>query len=54
MLVAVSRAPTVQELGLEAVDIEADERGFIKVDSHLRISVPSVYAVGDANGGLRS
>ncbi len=33
---------------LEGSDIERNERGYIKVDEHMRTSVPEVYAVGDA------
>jgi len=30
--------------------VEVDERGFIKVDTHMRTNVPGVYAVGDVTG----
>lgn len=31
--------------------MEKDERGRVKVDSHFRTSVPSVYAIGDVIPG---
>ena len=47
LLVAVGRAPNGKDLGLEAIGVDVDERGFIGVDEHLRTSVPHVYAIGD-------
>ena len=51
VLVAVGRKPNTDELGLEQVGIQKDERGFIKVDKQLRTSVPHIYAIGDVAGG---
>ena len=31
--------------------METDERGFVKVDAHLRTTAEGVYALGDVNGG---
>jgi len=50
LLVAVGRRPNTDDLGLNAAGIEADERGFIKVDDQLRTNVPGVWALGDVNG----
>jgi mercuric reductase len=47
ILVAVGREPNTEELGLDAVGIDVDERGAIVVDERQRTSVPSVYAAGD-------
>src|SRR5205085_3757726 len=44
-LVAVGRGPVTD--GLEGSGVELTERGFVKVDEHLRTSAPGVWAVGD-------
>jgi pyruvate/2-oxoglutarate dehydrogenase complex dihydrolipoamide dehydrogenase (E3) component len=49
LLVAAGRTPAVEGLGLEEVGIRVGSRG-VEVDSHLRTSVPSIYAVGDVAG----
>jgi len=50
VLLAVGRQPNTDDLGLAAAGIEADARGFIKVDDQLRTSVEGVWAMGDCNG----
>lgn len=50
LLVAVGRAPNTEKIGLENTKIIA-ERGFIKVDGHMRTSEPGVYAIGDIVAG---
>ncbi|MEM6430621.1 MAG: dihydrolipoyl dehydrogenase [Deinococcota bacterium] len=51
VLVAVGRRPNTGGLGLEAVGITPDKRGFIPVDDHFQTQVPGVYAIGDVIGG---
>lgn len=51
VLVAVGRRPNTDKLGLDAIGLATDKRGFIAVDEHFRTAVPSVYAVGDVIGG---
>jgi len=51
VLVAIGRRATVQGLGLDAVGVEVDERGKVKVDGHFATNVPGVYAIGDAIAG---
>jgi dihydrolipoamide dehydrogenase len=46
LLVAVGRGPVSADLGYTDVGVEV-ERGFVKVDSLCRTSVPSISAVGD-------
>jgi dihydrolipoamide dehydrogenase len=46
LLVAVGRGPVSADLGYTEVGVEV-ERGFVKVDSLCRTSVPSISAVGD-------
>jgi dihydrolipoamide dehydrogenase len=50
MLVAVGRAPLVQDLGLEAIGIQPDARTGIPNDDARRTAVPHIYAVGDCAG----
>jgi dihydrolipoamide dehydrogenase len=46
MLLAVGRKPLSEDIGLEGVGV-ATEKGYIKVDGHMRTNVPGVYAIGD-------
>jgi dihydrolipoamide dehydrogenase len=50
MLVAVGRAPLVENLGLEAIGVQLDRRKGIAADEHRRTTVPHIYAVGDCAG----
>ncbi len=50
VLLAVGRVPNTHDLGLDRAGIEADARGYIKVDDHLQTSVQGVFALGDCNG----
>ncbi|MGI8601933.1 MAG: mercuric reductase [Verrucomicrobiales bacterium] len=47
ILLAVGRAPNVQDLNLEAAGIEYESHDGVKVDDHLRTTNPRVYAAGD-------
>jgi dihydrolipoamide dehydrogenase len=51
VLVAVGRRPYTEGLGLEALGVAVDARGFIQVDERFRTSVPGVYAIGDCVPG---
>ncbi len=51
VLVAVGRAPNTQDLGLDAVGIELDERGRIPVDAHFATRAKGIYAIGDVIAG---
>ncbi len=46
VLVAVGRAPIVDDMGLEKAGVKI-ENGFIKVDDQLRTTAEGVYAIGD-------
>lgn len=52
LLVAVGRKANVEELNLEAADIEYTPKG-IKVDDRLRTTNHKVFAIGDVTGGLQ-
>src|SRR5690606_17079577 len=48
ILVAVGRRPNGRDLGLEAIGVEVDTRGFVKVvNDHMQTTLPHVYAIGD-------
>jgi dihydrolipoamide dehydrogenase len=47
VLVATGRKPYSDGLGLEALGIEKDKRGFVLVNEHLQTKHPNVYAIGD-------
>lgn len=47
VLVSVGRRPFTDNLGLEEVGIERDERGYISVDKNFRTKYNNIYAVGD-------
>lgn len=51
LLYAAGRSGNIEGLGLEALGIEADNRGRLKVDPHtFQTSVPHIYAAGDIIG----
>ena len=47
IVVSVGRRPRSENIGLEGSGVEVDERGYVRVDEHLRTAVPGVFAVGD-------
>ena len=50
VLLAVGRTPNTGDLGLREAGIQADERGYIKVDDECRTSAEGVWALGECNG----
>lgn len=50
VLMAVGRIANVENIGLEALDIELTHRKTIEVDKFLRTKYPNIYAVGDVAG----
>jgi dihydrolipoamide dehydrogenase len=51
LIVAVGRKPYTEGLLEDAVGIELDDRGFIKVDKYCLTNLPNIYAVGDVVRG---
>jgi dihydrolipoamide dehydrogenase len=47
IVMSVGRRPLSETLGLDGTGVEVDERGFVRVDAHLRTAEPGVYALGD-------
>ncbi|KAM0821186.1 hypothetical protein ACQ4PT_029020 [Festuca glaucescens] len=52
VLFATGRAPNSNRLNLEAVGVEVDQVGAIKVDEYSRTSVPNIWAVGDVTNRI--
>jgi len=50
-LVAIGRRAYTDNLGLENVGIEKDDKGRIVVDEHLQTKVPGIFAIGDVIKG---
>ena len=50
LLVALGRRPNTDGVGLDATNIETDDRGFVATDDRLRTSVDGVWAMGDVAG----
>uniref|UniRef100_A0A673A991 Dihydrolipoyl dehydrogenase, mitochondrial n=1 Tax=Sphaeramia orbicularis TaxID=375764 RepID=A0A673A991_9TELE len=51
LLVCIGRRPFTQNLGLESVGIELDNRGRIPINNRFQTKVPSIYAIGDVVAG---
>ncbi len=52
ILLSIGRRPISKDIGLEAIGVATDQRGFIIADKQLRTNVPGVYAIGDVIGGM--
>ncbi|MGF1454143.1 MAG: dihydrolipoyl dehydrogenase [Alphaproteobacteria bacterium] len=51
VLVSIGRRPYTDNLGLDTVGIETDQKGRIPTDGHYRTGVEGVYAIGDVIDG---
>ncbi|MER3443020.1 MAG: dihydrolipoyl dehydrogenase [Meiothermus sp.] len=51
VLLAASRVPNTDGLGLEVLGIAPDSRGRIPVNAHFQTAVPNIYAIGDVIAG---
>ncbi|CAG8442556.1 10647_t:CDS:2 [Acaulospora colombiana] len=51
VLVSIGRRPYTENLGLENVGIDVDEKGRIKIDSQFRTSKPNIRCIGDVTYG---
>jgi dihydrolipoamide dehydrogenase len=47
ILVATGRRPRGKGLGLEAIGVKVDERGYVPTNDKMETSVPGIYAIGD-------
>src|SRR6516225_367505 len=50
ILLAAGRVPNTAGIGLEAVGVELDSRGYIRVNERLETSAPGVWALGESAG----
>jgi glutathione reductase (NADPH) len=53
LMFATGRRPNSEGLGLEAIGVEVDEMGAIKVDEDSRSTVPTIFAVGDVTNRMQ-
>ncbi|OTF77692.1 dihydrolipoyl dehydrogenase, mitochondrial-like protein, partial [Euroglyphus maynei] len=51
LLVSVGRRPYTENLGLDKVGVDKDEKNRIKVNSRFQTNVPNIYAIGDCVPG---
>ena len=49
-LYSIGRTGATRSIGAEAVGLQTDERGLLKVNEHYQTNVPNIYAVGDVIG----
>ncbi|MEP9315660.1 glutathione-disulfide reductase [Pseudomonas sp. LABIM340] len=50
---ATGRRPQLDNLGLENVSVELDDRGYVRVDEAYGTSEPSIHAIGDVIGRVQ-
>jgi dihydrolipoamide dehydrogenase len=51
VLLAIGRRPYTEGLGLDAVGVARDGRGFITTNENFETSVPGIFAIGDVRPG---
>ncbi|CAL1354453.1 unnamed protein product [Linum trigynum] len=52
VLFATGRIPNSKRLNLEAVGVEVDKMGAIKVNEHSQTNIPSIWAIGDVTNRM--
>jgi len=50
VFVSIGRKPNSSTCAIEQAGVELDERGFIKVDRHMRTNIGHIHAIGDVTG----
>src|SRR5512138_516863 len=53
LLFATGRVPNTENLGLQHVGVEIDDKGAVKVDDMNQSTCPSIYAVGDVTNRIQ-
>lgn len=51
VIVSIGRLPNIDDLNLDNIGVEYDRKG-IYIDSHMKTSVPNIYAAGDVTGKI--
>lgn len=51
-LLAMGFKPNSKDLGLEAIGVAMDERGFIQIDARMATNIPGIWSIGDVTGKL--
>jgi pyruvate/2-oxoglutarate dehydrogenase complex dihydrolipoamide dehydrogenase (E3) component len=51
LFIATGRQPNTDDLGLETVGVNVDDKGIIEVDERLTTNVPGIWVAGDVRGG---
>jgi dihydrolipoamide dehydrogenase len=51
-LIAIGFKPNSADIGLEAVGVKLNQRGFIEIDEHMATNIPGIWAIGDVTGQL--
>ncbi|MDQ0314183.1 dihydrolipoyl dehydrogenase [Amorphus orientalis] len=51
VLVCVGRRPFTDNLGLDEVGVERDDKGRVKTDGHFKTNIDGIYAIGDVIAG---
>lgn len=52
VLFATGRTPNTKRLNLQAVGVELDSSGAVKVDEYSRTNIPSIWAIGDVTNRI--
>jgi len=47
VLLSIGRKPMTEGIGLDAIDVEVDKRGYISVNEFMQTNTANVYAIGD-------
>ena len=47
---AMGRSPMTNNMGLEAIGLTTDDKGFIQTDKYQQTNIKDIYALGDATG----
>jgi dihydrolipoamide dehydrogenase len=51
VMVSIGRVPNSDGIGVAAIGVATDDKGFITVNDRMQTSVPGIYAIGDVVGG---
>jgi len=50
VLVCIGREPNTAHIGMEALGVKMDKKGWISADERMQTNIPGVYAIGDVLG----